>query len=44
MPRLPPAVYDPGRIKYPMKRIGERGEGKFARISWDEALDKMRRN
>ncbi|MFC1864963.1 molybdopterin-dependent oxidoreductase [Chloroflexota bacterium] len=33
-------LYHPDRLKYPMKRIGERGEGKWQRISWDEALDK----
>lgn len=32
-------VYSPTRIKYPMLRVGERGERKFKRISWEEALD-----
>ena len=32
-------LYHPDRLKYPMKRAGERGEGKWQRISWDEALD-----
>ena len=35
------AVYHPDRNTYPMKRSGQRGEGKWQRISWDEALDTL---
>jgi len=31
--------YSPDRLLYPMKRAGERGENKWTRISWDEAMD-----
>jgi anaerobic selenocysteine-containing dehydrogenase len=34
-------VTDPDRVLYPMKRAGRRGEGRWARISWDEALDAL---
>src|SRR4029434_1326968 len=32
-------VTDPERIRYPLKRVGKRGEGKWERVSWDEVLD-----
>jgi anaerobic selenocysteine-containing dehydrogenase len=35
----PQWVYSPQRLKYPLKRIGQKGEGKFQRVGWDEALD-----
>ncbi|WP_294963636.1 molybdopterin-dependent oxidoreductase [Sulfurimonas sp.] len=33
------ALYDPDRLKYPMIRIGKKGEGKFKRVTWDEAYE-----
>jgi len=33
------ALYDPDRLKYPMVRIGKKGEGKFKRVTWEEAYD-----
>ena len=32
-------LYDPDRLKYPMKNVGKRGAPKWQRITWDEALD-----
>jgi len=36
---LPETIYHPDRLKYPLKRAGQRGENKWERITWDEALD-----
>jgi len=36
-------VYHPDRIKYPLKRAGSKGEGRWQRITWDEALDTIAR-
>jgi anaerobic dimethyl sulfoxide reductase subunit A len=33
----------PRRLRFPMKRIGERGEGRFKRISWEEAIETLSR-
>lgn len=37
-------TYDPDRVLYPLVRVGQRGEGKFRRASWDEALDIIANN
>ncbi|MGG3564738.1 molybdopterin oxidoreductase family protein [Neobacillus rhizosphaerae] len=31
-------IYDEKRLHYPLKRVGAKGEGKFERVSWDEAI------
>src|SRR3972149_115223 len=38
------AVYDPDRVLYPLKRAGKRGEGKWKRITWDEAIKEISGN
>lgn len=37
-------VYSPDRVKYPMKRVGERGSGEFERISWEAAIELIHEN
>ena len=34
-------LYHPDRLKYPMKRVGQKGEGKWQRITWEEAYRKI---
>jgi anaerobic selenocysteine-containing dehydrogenase len=34
-------TYHPDRLLHPLRRVGRKGEGKFERISWDEALDEI---
>lgn len=36
------ALYDPDRLKFPLIRIGERGDGKYKRATWDEAYAYIR--
>ncbi len=37
----PSIQYDPYRLQYPMKRVGARGEGRWRRITWDEAYEEI---
>ncbi|MBW2240591.1 MAG: molybdopterin-dependent oxidoreductase [Deltaproteobacteria bacterium] len=34
-------MYDPARVRHPLKRVGPRGSGKWQRVSWEEALDEI---
>jgi anaerobic selenocysteine-containing dehydrogenase len=34
-------TYDPERIMYPLKRVGQRGDGRWKRITWHQALDEI---
>jgi len=34
-------MYDPTRVRYPLKRVGERGEGRWERLSWDQAFSEI---
>src|SRR5687768_2728682 len=33
------ALYNPDRIRTPLKRVGDRGEGRFESLSWSDAMD-----
>ncbi|MBL3595867.1 molybdopterin-dependent oxidoreductase [Rhodovulum sulfidophilum] len=35
------SMYEADRLRYPMKRVGARGEGKWQRISWDQATEEI---
>ncbi|MBI5496149.1 MAG: molybdopterin-dependent oxidoreductase [Deltaproteobacteria bacterium] len=37
------SLYDPDRVKTPMKRVGPRGSGQFVPISWDQAIEETSR-
>ncbi len=37
-------LYSEDRLRYPLRRTGKRGQGKFERISWDHALDEVAEN
>jgi anaerobic selenocysteine-containing dehydrogenase len=37
----PKFFYHPDRLKYPLKRMGERGENQWERVTWDEALSQI---
>lgn len=38
---IPELVEDPDRLRTPLKRVGERGGGRWAPVTWNEALDEI---
>ena len=34
-------TYHPERLRQPLRRVGRKGEGRFAPVSWDEAIDEI---
>ncbi len=34
-------LYHPARLNYPLKRVGHRGEGKWQRVTWEQAMDEI---
>jgi anaerobic selenocysteine-containing dehydrogenase len=36
--RYPERIYSPLRLQYPQRRVGAKGEGRFERIGWDDAI------
>lgn len=39
--RYPERQHHPERLRYPLKRVGAKGEGRFVRVSWEAALDEI---
>lgn len=38
---MPEHIYHPGRLNHPLKRVGGKGEGRWQRLTWDQALDEV---
>ena len=39
---IPQELYNPLRVRYPQKRVGEKGSGQWKRITWEEAYEEAR--
>ncbi|MCF8026425.1 MAG: molybdopterin-dependent oxidoreductase [Desulfobacteraceae bacterium] len=38
---MPDHIYHPQRLNYPLKRVGKKGEGRWQRVTWEQALDEV---